>query len=706
LAAGRDVATVDCGWDAELRLRGLDDDALTRVACRALGARRLDESVLRWLRERTQGNPLFAAQLARSALDAGYLTVLPGRETCVATSDLGALAAPESLQAVLMSRVDRLSEADRRLVQVASVCGERFELETLAIVDGDLTIDQVRSAVFRLSVEGLISLDSGAVTFSHPLLRDAVYASLPTARREPLHRRVAQAMLQRADGRKRAAPEILAYHFSCAGDPRLVAYSLEAGARAQELGDGNAALRFFSSVVVAPVAIRRSRRDAVLQALVSSGDVLHAFLARHADSIVEYRRALRLLGREPSLGEVVSPAALFYRIGRSERRLGRERVALSWLRRALAPEAGGSPEERAEALLEQAGIEYLRGHHSRALGLCGEALTLAGSVDASRTVARALDARGTILSGSGNQEAAVADLRESVAIARRLGDPWAEANAENNLGAAYFWLGRWEQAAASYRRARERWQRAGDVDKTVQASSNLGEVLAAQGDIEEALQLFEECRAFWERSGFALGVAHARLFAGQALARSGRYQSAVAELEAAIATFAELGHDAVAAYANALLAEACADAGEMECAGAAAHSAGVAAQTAESRMVRAYALRAQAVAGRVDATVALRQLEEAITAFGRLRMAYERALTQLRLAEVAADAPATSAQRRPARRALDEALTVFERLGARAEIARGKTLESRLDAEAVQVGVGAAPVRSWRAGAARPVSAE
>src|SRR5579875_3818937 len=622
LAAARDAERLTPAFDLTLALEGLDDAALERAVCTAIGAARLDARVLAYLREKTGGNPLFAVTLARAALAAEAIAILPGAGNCVPIADLAAVSAPDSLAAALLAGVDVLPEGERRLAQIAAVCGERCDLAVLHAVAAPLVPGAFDRLLASLEMRGVVArVDARGVAFARPLLRDALYEALPSAQRRSLHRRIAEAAL--------ALPgieeEFIAYHLSAAGDPRVVPYALRLGDRARDLADGAAALRAYRAVIAGPERVRRADPAATCRALTAAGDTLVHLQPRYAEALRYYQRALRL-------ADSAERAAIAYRIGYVCRRLGRNTAADRWLRRAARAGAGTT---RIEALLERASLAYLQNVPARALRLCAEALRIARATGSLTAEARVLDNRGTTLSGIGRLREAVADLERSVELSARLGNAAAEAKAVVNLGAAYFRLARWEEAARAYERARALRRQLGDSDRAAQASLNLGEVLGMRGEIAAALSLFAECRAVWERSGYAIGVAHARFFTGQALARSGRPAAAAEELEAAMRAFQVLHLRGLAIHAGALLAETLCDAGARRRARRAAHEVTLL-ESGGSDLHRAYALRALAVAGNLPSAAAEEKLRQAADLFAALGLRWECAWTRLRLAETLA----------------------------------------------------------------------
>ncbi|MFO1088062.1 MAG: adenylate/guanylate cyclase domain-containing protein [Hyphomicrobiales bacterium] len=119
--------------------------------------------------ERAGGNPLFLEQLLRGAE--------------VAADE----AIPESIQSMVQARVDALEPADKSAIQAAAILGQRFSLEALRHVSGEVTYD-----CRRLIDRHLVRPDGDALLFAHALVRDGVYSSLLKPRQAKLHEKAAQ----------------------------------------------------------------------------------------------------------------------------------------------------------------------------------------------------------------------------------------------------------------------------------------------------------------------------------------------------------------------------------------------------------------------------------------------------------------------------------------------------------------------------------
>jgi DNA-binding CsgD family transcriptional regulator len=212
---------------ARLDLGPLSDGALREIVAARYRLDATDESrLVTYLRDRTDGNALFAVEVLRSLEEQG--AVCPEGDAW-RVRDLGGVIVPSLVQQVIDSRVARLGETARRLLAVAAVIGHEVPLAiwaTVAEADEDTLLDLAERAAAVGIIEGVGEGD--AVRFRHALIREALYEGVPPLRRRHVHRRVAEAlsMLRHADS------DAVAYHFRQAGDTRAILWLYRSATRA------------------------------------------------------------------------------------------------------------------------------------------------------------------------------------------------------------------------------------------------------------------------------------------------------------------------------------------------------------------------------------------------------------------------------------------------------------------------------------------
>jgi class 3 adenylate cyclase/tetratricopeptide (TPR) repeat protein len=192
-----------------------------------VGASVVHGGVLDTLLERSGGNPLFAEELARHLGDQTHVG-----ET---SDEIGySISVPETLEGLLLQRVDALSPEPRRLLQAASVAGRRFRTDLVGRI---ANIHLTAETLDELERQNLVLPDfaAGRMTyrFKHALVHDAVYGSLLKSDQQALHLAIGTELEHLYHNRETEIAEELARHFRLAHDnARAVTYSALAGDKA------------------------------------------------------------------------------------------------------------------------------------------------------------------------------------------------------------------------------------------------------------------------------------------------------------------------------------------------------------------------------------------------------------------------------------------------------------------------------------------
>src|SRR3989440_2800093 len=217
------------------RIREVTLEALHAEADRALlealvGAGTLPEALERRLLARAEGNPFYLEELVRSMIDAGALVRSNGgwsfdREVPVEV--------PETVEKVILARIDRLDDEAREVLAAAAVLGRQFTLDLLNAVSFEP--GTIRGALRTLQRAELVREGSRwpepVFRFRHSLIQEAAYRSLLRRRREVLHRRAAEGIEGLGADRAAQLGGMLALHWEAAGDDER---ALDAHARAAQ----------------------------------------------------------------------------------------------------------------------------------------------------------------------------------------------------------------------------------------------------------------------------------------------------------------------------------------------------------------------------------------------------------------------------------------------------------------------------------------
>jgi class 3 adenylate cyclase len=487
-----------------------------------LADRELSTSERRTLLEKTEGNPLFVEETTRMLLEGGT----------------AAKRIPDTLQAMIAARIDRLPQNEKRLLQRAAVIGRIFwesavahltpELEDVEPVLDDLLLRDFVTRESRSSITG-----ERAYRFKHVLIRDVAYAGLAKALRADLHVQFTDWLHERAG---EELVEIRAYHLDQAATlleeldgavpPELAtraAAALEKAGRRALAREANRAARrlLVRSVELEPTLQRRflaARAASRIADLPAQGIEMERVFAEATEAGDRRLQGLALtalaenaLLRDADLPrgrELVEQALVLLEDGHPEDRYEalttRARIGwwLSdlddderWITKALeVARQIGRKDLEASAADELASSAIARLDLDRATKLVAEAVELAEESGNITALGWALVSQARIDALRGLLDEAAAGLDHAEELFSQSGNAWALARVHNHYGWVERRRGDLVAADRQFRDAIRLLTPLEDRSTLCESQRGLAQVLVVRGKVDEAERYALEAR--------------------------------------------------------------------------------------------------------------------------------------------------------------------------------------------------------------------
>jgi class 3 adenylate cyclase/tetratricopeptide (TPR) repeat protein len=482
--------------------------------------------------EKADGNPFFLEEVLRVLIDTGAVIRDPSRERWLVTAQIETIHIPDTIQGVIMARVDRLDEEVKRVLRMASVIGRSFlyrVLESISEVSQrlDHSLDELQQTELIHEKQGVPELE---YIFKHALAQESTYESILLQKRRELHARVAQAIELLFVERLEEFYGLLAYHYSKAEAwDRAQEYLLKAGDQAGRIAADAEALSLYQQAMSAYARAFGDKWDPLERAALER-KMGEAFLRRG-----EYPLALERFGH--------ALAGLGYRLPMSRwqvrRALLREMMVQAGhrLRRGSfkqSAEPAGPGTEDEVFIYAHTGFIDAFTNAERFLMLAYRMLNVSeqrgygpGIVIGSCQLGIALDFLPLFkLAGSYH--------RSGVEIAEALGQPYALGAAYVGLQVHEFYGGELAQSLVHGRRTIQIYRQAGDLEEWgfstifyAQGCLPLCEFDEALDSIKELIRVGQDARlrALWCWGEAALG---------QLLRRKGQLQEAIVSQQKAL----------------------------------------------------------------------------------------------------------------------------------------------------------------------------
>jgi tetratricopeptide (TPR) repeat protein len=488
------------GARTEIVLEPLDRAAGLALLRSVLRSAAVPEELGSRLYERTGGNPFFMEEMAEALLEEGAVRVEQGRAVLAGTLD--ALELPDTVQAVIRSRVDRVDAGAREVLRVASVIGRDFGRALLqrSLADASGLAGALETLKEASLVQQTRVVPDPLYRFKHVLTQEVVYSSLLEHQRRELHGRVGAAIEAMHEGGLGEQYERLAHHFSRAGRwSAAVDCGLRSAERAEALNQFAEALQILERTQRWLFNVDEAARDSTL-----------------IEILLRQERLCETLGRR-----------------------GRQQRLIDELIGLLEPTA--DRQRLAEVYVRQGDVYTLQRRFAEADAALQRALDVHREIDAAVGMRNALRSLGLLRWHEGRHREALEHIERALAIDRQRNDVAAVVGDLSNLGNVLKALGEHEAACTRLLEALELADAAGGTDGAGELAlrrsfilHNLANVHREMGQPERALDYLDlairlslEKRLPIQLSYHYTAAAHIQLQLGRVDASLDQYRSAV-----------------------------------------------------------------------------------------------------------------------------------------------------------------------------------
>jgi class 3 adenylate cyclase/tetratricopeptide (TPR) repeat protein len=476
-------------FHTRLALTALSTPEAERMAEAVLATDALPDDLKALILWKTEGNPFFIEEVVRSLQETGAIQRVGNRYAMV--RPIHEISVPDTIQDVIMARIDRLEEPAKKTLQLASVIGREFTrrlLYRIADIRGRTEEFLRELQAIELIYQRRIFPEL-AYMFKHALTHDVAYHSLLVQRRRELHRIIALAIEELYADRLAEHYEVLAYHFSKGEEwGRAVHYLRRAGAKALARSANREAVTHLDEALAAlghlpedrgaleqAIDLRFELRQA-LGLLAEYGRALdlmreaeaiaerlgdrrrlgqaYGYTAQLLSTIIDYEPAVevgqRALAIATELGDFGLGAVARLSLGRTFHELGDYRSAMGFLRPNVAALAGDRALERfgqptlpsVASRMWLAWCHAWRGEFAESTALAEECQEIAANVDqpADLIIAGLVDGLPALLRGDLGGAVPVLERAITLASTRNIRSVAAACNAF--LGYAYSLDGR------------------------------------------------------------------------------------------------------------------------------------------------------------------------------------------------------------------------------------------------------------------------
>jgi class 3 adenylate cyclase/tetratricopeptide (TPR) repeat protein len=628
------------GGGITIELAPLDFQTTTELLHLATADAPIPPHELTALAVRSGGHPLFLRELVATARGGNRGDALP-----------------DSVEAMIAARIDRLDPRDRNVLRRASVLGQSFSRELLdAVLDPPLGAND---PVWERLRDFLGREHDTHVRFENALVRDSAYEGLSFRLRRELHAKTADAIAMSAGEDRDAHAELLSLHYLHAERYReALTYASSAADAAATIWATVEAAALYQRALEAGRRIRELDRSELARLHEALGDMRYR-MGSFGPAEESYRAVRRLASQDP-----VAKARSLLKVARVRGWQDQYSQALRSITRGLRllDEHNGEQAamQRARLLAWYARFCYQAGYSRRTIKWCHIAIEVAEAAGEKEALADALQVLDWAYEDSGRVELAT-NLPRALELYQEISDLPAQASVYNSLAASAWARGDLPGAIPLFERALETTRRTGDAVMAGISSNNLGEVALDQGHLDDAGAFLRDALRPLQSSGIRTAIAFTKRNLGRVACWTNRGDDARTLLEESLEEAQAVGAHAEVLDTRARLAEATLLYGDSRTALAMADDVLESARALGMDSMLSpllHRVRAAAFARVGDHDAAAEALAQSVAAARARQADYDVALglyAQARLAEARGDAaPATL---------LDESTEIFEHIG-------------------------------------------
>ncbi len=259
-----------------ISLDNMDTDTIDGIVCNRLGAESLPAAIATFIHEKAGGNPFFSEELAVALRDNRLISVNDGKIKIEHQGDIGTIDFPDTIQGVIISRIDQLPPTSQLSLKIASIIGRFFNISEVSGIhpseEKSISIKEQLNNPLEVDLVRTQQADpDSSYFFKHIITQEVAYNLLTFSQRRNLHQDAAE-LYEKLHARENITDyPVLAHHWLHAEVHDKAIESLDkAGAQALRRGAFREAIQFIEKAYSLslehgidnePVALARRRGD-------------------------------------------------------------------------------------------------------------------------------------------------------------------------------------------------------------------------------------------------------------------------------------------------------------------------------------------------------------------------------------------------------------------------------------------------------------
>jgi predicted ATPase len=462
----------------KMELERIEENYLDEMLTSLLGKTALSDEFKNQLYKETEGNPFFIVSLIRMLIE--EKTIEKKDDVWILTKDLKEANIPSKVHDVIVRRLNRVKEDERKTLDYASVIGEEFTSTILAEAIGVNRVQLLEQLRILEQKHKLIRSVDKKYKFDHAKIKEVLYIQIPAELRIEYHALIADAIeTLNKDDLDEVVGDLAFHYYRCRNSEKALPYLIKAAEKAKKDYSNEEAITFYTEAL--ELEEDAQKRMEIFESL---GDV-YQLIGDYEKSKEAYRSALEYVGEKRKKADIkVKIGAIHNRIG-----------------------------------------EY-----DEALRICTEALDLIKGKEC-KEEAFALRKIGVALHWKGESNKALEYFEKSLKIQEKIGDQLGEADTLKAIGIMYDDKGEFDQALENYKKSLKIYEKIGNLVGIAMCLNNIGLLRYRKGEYNESLEFYKKSLKIGEKIGSQVTAGVCLLNIGDSLYGMNEYDKALDFLE-------------------------------------------------------------------------------------------------------------------------------------------------------------------------------
>ncbi len=542
-------------FSSVLDLKPLDKSSSFKLISNLLSIDRIPSDVKEKIVKRGEGNPLFIEELIKVLMEKKL--IYKEGDNWKANKDIEVFDIPQTINEIVMGRVDLLETMEKQILQYASVIGRIFWDKPIREALNQTMVHELSSlsnkGFVQRKVESIFE-DAKEYIFSHILIQESIYSSILKRVRKNTHAEFAQWLELNYPEMKNVISNLLAFHFEKGESwEKAGYYSIESGREASSNYNNKEALKQFNRAL--RILTEHKPHSKHFHRLYKSMGKLYSRIGSNEEAEKNLQRALELASSTADKFSIEqSLSNLYQKMSLYEKAREKLHLAKSYLTQKISKEA-------IDILFDEVWLHYLAGDIKQALKLLDDfekiykkLETQLSEKERENLLAQSYNKRAIILNYSGNLQDALKYYTKALDIYEKNNSRSGMAAVYNNCAGIYHSLGECSKAIDMYEKSQKLDEKTGNKLGTAIGYNNLAEMYIFLNDIEKAEDYLKRYYDLNMKIHNKLGFGYAYLNYGIISENKNNYRKALDYYKRALSTFEEIKSARLATDAHESLA--------------------------------------------------------------------------------------------------------------------------------------------------------